>query len=216
VKFVLGLIVIAGLTVGAWTLLTGGESSSGAVSLTESVEPDPSDVGPNNIEDSKTGIADTPTKTVLEIESETGQRKPNSDNPEAEAQAELNIEILDGNGDALAGGGSNKVQKALENILGGSTVLGGPATGELSNEEMTANLEHDAIKTETWVHLEEALTVEGFDSLAISQALLGPQVDDVTKEAIKSLVTVGEENPEQIQRVVSEIRKLLGLVALNE
>lgn len=210
-KIVLGLIVLVGLAVGAWALFPKGETGSEAVSLTETEMPDPPEVTQNEVD-----AADTSDKMVLEISTEGAEGKTGTYNPEVEAQAELSIEILDGNGVAPAGSGSNKVQKALENILGGSTVLGGPTPGEMAREDLTANLEHDAIKTETWVDLEEALTVDGFDSLAISQAVIGPRVDDATKAAIMSLLTLGEERPEQIQYVVSEIRKILGLSTSGE
>jgi len=210
-KFVLGLIVLAVLTAGTWAFFAGREADSDAVSLTQTEMPDLSEVARSDVE-----VTDRPAKTVLEIVTETPEEQSSADKPKVEVQTELNIEVLDRNGDALAGGGSNKVQKALENVLGGSTVLGAPSTGETAAEDLASNLEHDAIKSETWDQLEEALTVDGFNGLAISHALLGPRVDEATKKAIKSLVTVGEENPEQIQSVVSEIRKLLGLSSLGE
>ena len=213
-KIFLGVVVLAGLAFGAWTLFLKGEPSSDGASVSDVIAPstpdDQSTPKSSEIEDGTVS-----PKTVLDIGTELAENDAAEDAPVVEADVKprvgVTIGILDGQGDALVEDAPNKVQNALENILGGSTVLGGPTTGEMSDEDRLANLEHDAIQSDAWDHLDEALTVEGFDRLAIGQLLIGPTLDDATKEAIRSLLSVSEENPEQIQSVVSEIRKLLGL-----
>ena len=214
VKIFLGLVVLAGLVFGARALFLEGEPGLVGASVSEVPEQTlsasaPDDLSPSKSSEIEEGAASS--KTVLDIDPELAENDATADVPVVEPEAGVTIGVLDGQGEALGSGAPNKVQNALENILGGSTVLGGPTTGELSDEERLANLEHDAIQSDVWEHLDEALTVEGFDRLAIGQLLIGPTLDDTTKDAIKSLLSVSEENPEQIQSVVSEIRKLLGL-----
>ena len=213
-KIFLGLVVLAGLVFGARALFLEGEPGLVGASVSEVPAPTSSASIPGDLSPPKssgTEEAAVSSKTVLDIDTEQVVNDATEEATVVEPEAGVTIGVLDGLGDALEPGAPNKVQNAIENILGGSTVLGGPTTDELSDEERLANLEHDAIQSDVWDHLDEALTVEGFDRLAIGQLLIGPTLDDTTKDAIKSLLSVSEENPEQIQSVVSEIRKLLGL-----
>ncbi len=109
-----------------------------------------------------------------------------------------------------AEGTASRIQNALESALGeaADTDVEG---GELTEEEMNANLEHDAPAGESDEILADALTIEGFDPLVIRDAIQNADMSDLSKVALERLVTQAEDNPEQIQSVVGQLREALGL-----
>ena len=224
----LGLVVIG---LAAWMFYPGStdlpesEAQSGEVAPQTTEE---TTTEAEEIEETTTEAVETAEEAVEELkeeaetvvedlkeEAEAVADAVETDVKEAAAEAEDKIKEalggVAGNVEEAVTGGSNDVKKALENALGGSTdqpVLGG---GEASEADQSANLEHDAEPQVDPDALSEALSVETFDGLAIREALAGSDLDAITKTSIESLITVGENNPDQLQDVIGKIRELMGL-----
>lgn len=208
-KIVLAFAVAAGLVIGALALFGAGEPGGDVVSVTDPVPAVPAaDVAVAKPVDAAGSKPVIDIATQAKTETEAAQDVVDDALATADTEVGVIVESLGGQGQDGLSNAPNRVKNALENVLGGAGVLGGSPPG--ANEDNLANLENDAINGVTWAHVDDALTVEGFDSLVISHALFVSNVDPETKEAVRSLLAVGERNPEQLQSVIVEIRKLLG------
>ncbi len=212
-KIALGLGSFAALVIVIWAGLADGPTSSKATSSTGEGKTPAAEESAQSVTDeaNEVSVADEDAKTVLEIEDGTVKTEAEDTPSEEGAQIGVTVDALHGDLGENLSRAPNKVQKALENVLGGAGIQSGSSPSENASEDNVANLEHDAISNEAWASLEQALTVEGFDSLAIGQVLLGAELDAETKDAVRSLLTAGEENTDQLQVIIPQLRKLLGL-----
>ncbi|MDA8585692.1 hypothetical protein N9L47_05385 [Rhodobacteraceae bacterium] len=228
-KLVLGLIIGVGLGLGALFLFDKAEPPATAVvaepetgEVSAVVETEQADVVVEPTEPIGDAVAE-PAETVVERVDEVTEDAAAAVGSVAETIENEMKDALSGaddtvdgvfqslteRGGAIADGGSNAVKNALDNVLGDTSGIGSVVVPS-TDIDAVANLELDAINGDARPEMNTALTVEGFDGLVIRQALVTSDVDDETTAKVIELVAVGEDNPDQLQEVVTEIRKLLG------
>lgn len=225
-KAILGILVVAALGVGAWLVFSGDSIDPDAVS--QSSEPDANgdaaetvDEAADQVEESAADAAETAEEAAndLKEQAESAVEAARSDVEEVVTETEETVdqaaEAIKQQAEEAVEEGATSVRNAVESALGG---LGGGgeeadanAQGNAVETDDTANLEHDAIRPLEPGVLDQALTVESFDGLAIREALATSDLDDLTKKTVESLITMGEENPDQLQDVVAKVREIFGM-----
>ena len=166
----------------------------------------------DELEDAKDALEDKVNDAVDDLKEEANsllEGATGTGTQVLEGAADAANDATEGAGDA-AESTADRIQGALEDALGSD---GEAATteGETTEAESNANLEHDAPAGNTMEILSQALTAEGFDGLAIRDAIQNSDMSDLKKTALEALVTTAEENPDQIQSVVAQLREALGL-----
>ena len=128
-----------------------------------------------------------------------------------EGATEGAMEAAEGTAGAVEGA-TNEVQNALEEAVGEGAENGAVTeSGEISEEAAAANLEHDAPAGDPMEVLSQALTADGFDPLAIRDAIKNSDMSALDQTALEALVGTAEENPDQIQAVIEQLRGAFGL-----
>ncbi len=228
-KAILGVLVVAALGVVAWVLFSGVSETPEAVPQSSEATEDAAEEKAEEATEAVDDAKDEATEAVEKVEDTVDDLKDQAETAVEEVKTEVDEAVSDAEeqvdqaADAIkqqaedaVEQGSETVKSAVENALGGLT--GGGGASDDTNEESTnseadetANLEHDADKPVEPSVLDQALSVETFDGLAIREALATSELDDLTKTAVESLVTMGEQNPDQLQDVIEKIRGLFGI-----
>ena len=224
-KAALALALLAAIGFGAWFMFNQTDTDTTDASLPES-EP----VAVEEVEETAETVDDTSDEPVTEdVESEVDEVKTQVEDAVdtakevAEEKVDDAVEAVDQAAEAIKNESAaaveettEKVQSAIEKALG-STAGAADTTADdagampSAEAEESANLEHDAPTPVTEADLDAALSVEGFDGIAIRNALEGMDLDALTRTSVEALVVTAEENPDQIQDVVGKIREALGL-----
>ena len=222
-KAILGVLVVAALGVGAWVLFSGGADAPEAVPQSSVVEEEKPE---ETAEDLAEEVEEGATEAVETVEEKVDDLKEQAEEAvetvkteideavtETESQIDEAAEAIKNQAEEAAEEGANTVKNAVESALGGLTDAPEAENGEnaLSEADENANLEHDAVKPLDPELLDQALTVEAFDGLAIRDALAGSELDALSKKTVESLVTLGEENPDQLQEVITKMREIFGI-----
>ena len=221
-KALLGVIVVAALGIGAWILFSGGTEVPDQAPQTSSSEPETSEeTATETAEDAVDEAEEAASEAVEQVEDALDDLKEQAETAaeavkteveevvtEAEEKVDAVTEAVKQQAEEAVEQGSEKVQSAIAKALGAASGADGAESAEIDPE---ANLEHDADKTGGVPDLADALSVDGFDGIAIREALAASDLNALAKASVESLITVGEENPEQLQEVLPKIREMLGL-----
>ena len=225
-KAILGVLVVAALGVGAWVLFSGGAETPEAVPQSSTVEEEKPEETAEDLAEEVQEEASEAVETVeekvddLKEQAEEAVESVKTEVDEAvsnvEEQVDEAAEAIKNQAQEAAEEGASTVKNAVENALGGlsnAPETSEAATGDNAQTEAdeTANLEHDAQRPLDPGLLDQALTVETFDGLAIREALEASDLDALSKKTVESLVTLGEENPDQLQDVISKMREIFGI-----
>lgn len=82
------------------------------------------------------------------------------------------------------------------------------ATGEAAQEAAEGAADATAAAGDA---LTDALTVEGFDADRLREAVQASDISAEQKQAAEALIASAEQNPDQVQSVIEELRVILGL-----
>lgn len=100
---------------------------------------------------------------------------------------------------------NNAVQGALESV---NEAVEDTTTAV--EDAVTDAMDQEAPQGETTGSLAEALSVEGFDPVAVRQAIADSDLGAVQARLAEGLVVQAEENPDALQSVIEQLKELLG------
>lgn len=105
----------------------------------------------------------------------------------------------------------NAVEGAVESAAEAATdAVEGAVEGATDAVEGAAAATQEAMASAE-ATLADALTADGFDAPRLREAIASSSLDDTQKQTAQELVNSAEQNPDQVQSVIDQLKTLLGL-----
>jgi hypothetical protein len=181
------LIILALVALGAiaWVLTQGGDDAPVATSTGEATE----------------GAADVQTEVEGAADAAAGA---------VEGAAEAAGEAAGAAADDAQQAVGDAVQGAVEAAQGAADAASG-ATDAVTGAPSSADASAEGSVSPDAMPLEEALSAQTFDAATVREAIAASGLNDLEKQTAQALVDQAEQNPDQIQSVVDQLRTILGL-----